>query len=369
MKTGTEAKAKFKKLRRRLKLPLWQCIGILEAIWQLTATSQPDGGLGRLTNEDIAASIEYDGDENELVDVLLELGWLDHYGDDPAVRFVVHDWADHCPSYIKGNFRRYGIDFLVPAREPIDDAPKQGAKDGAKQPAKHTAKQSPKQGAKDGATYPILSNPIQSNPPPPTPSAPEAAHPIDGQGGEGAMAAPDEPSPEPPAAGAAEDDPAAPSKPDTTPPKPSPTQARADAWTRAREACDEAGAKRSGYLVDMCRQRGFPPQHLELAAIQVRDSSGAYGPGALDWWIKNHELGRTWNDKRSWPTADAKAIATKPKPPDPKQARDRVLHEATSEAKAGRVEQAIAALERAGIERNAWPAVVLHKLTAQPTGP
>ena len=67
MKAGTDSKSKFKKLQRRLGLNLWQCTGLLETIWQVVARDTPRGDIGRLTNEDIAATIEWQGDEDELI--------------------------------------------------------------------------------------------------------------------------------------------------------------------------------------------------------------------------------------------------------------------------------------------------------------
>ncbi len=76
MKTGTESKLKFKKLQRRLKLPLWQAVGLLETLWRVTERNAPAGDIGRLSNEDIAAAIEWDGDADELVATLVATGWL-----------------------------------------------------------------------------------------------------------------------------------------------------------------------------------------------------------------------------------------------------------------------------------------------------
>jgi len=126
MKAGTESKIKFKRFKRRLKLPHWQAVGILEAIWQLTAHSAPEGDIGRHSNEDIAASIEYDGDEDELVSALIDSGWLDAC---EVHRLVVHDWAEHAPNYVKGNIQRHGKQFAKvaspgePPREPPRERP------------------------------------------------------------------------------------------------------------------------------------------------------------------------------------------------------------------------------------------------------
>jgi len=56
---------KMKRLCRRLNLPLWQGVGILETLWQLTAKQAPRGDIGRLSNEDIAIGLDYR--ENDLI--------------------------------------------------------------------------------------------------------------------------------------------------------------------------------------------------------------------------------------------------------------------------------------------------------------
>lgn len=114
MKANTTEHMKFMKLKRRLNLPKWQVTGLLESIWQLTAKSAPRGDIGRYTNEEIAAHIEWDGDEHELIDELVKAGWLDECEDH---RLVVHDWPDHAPNFIKGGISSRNEQFAV-ARSP-----------------------------------------------------------------------------------------------------------------------------------------------------------------------------------------------------------------------------------------------------------
>jgi hypothetical protein len=102
MKAGTESKLKFAGLKRQLKLPFWQVIGVLEAIWHTTLRNAPAGDIGKLSNEEIAAAIEWDGDADELIAALVKARWLDV---DTEFRLVVHDWSDHCPNYLKGGYQ------------------------------------------------------------------------------------------------------------------------------------------------------------------------------------------------------------------------------------------------------------------------
>jgi hypothetical protein len=125
MKQGVENTMKFKKLKRRLRLPYWQVVGLLESVWKLGLTSAQAGDIGRHSNEDIAAAIEYEGDADELVDALVDCEWLDT---DPEFRLIIHDWSEHVPTYLKGNFsgRKKAFADVI-------------AKQRAKQPAKHSA--------------------------------------------------------------------------------------------------------------------------------------------------------------------------------------------------------------------------------------
>lgn len=104
MKTGTTSLLKFKKLRRRLKLSLWETIGVLEALWQVAFSNTPCGDIGKLSNEDIAAAMEWEGDPDDLVEVLVETGWLDA---DHEFRLIVHDWSHHVPNFVKGNIEKH----------------------------------------------------------------------------------------------------------------------------------------------------------------------------------------------------------------------------------------------------------------------
>jgi hypothetical protein len=150
---------KFSKLKRRLKLSHWQCVGILESLWLFTQANAPRGDVGKHSDEDIAAAIEWDGDASELVWNLTECGWLDACDEN---RLVVHDWADHAPKYLKGALHKNGQDFAKPANSTL---------------LKHPAKQPAKQGARAPDTKPNLTKPNQTEESrePAPPASPPAA--------------------------------------------------------------------------------------------------------------------------------------------------------------------------------------------------
>ena len=87
---------KMKRLCRTLKIPLPYANGILQRLWIMAAINSPDGGIGRHSDDEIAAwcGVELQIEPELLTQSLIGAGWLD-----PApnpVRFRLHDWPDHC---------------------------------------------------------------------------------------------------------------------------------------------------------------------------------------------------------------------------------------------------------------------------------
>ncbi len=74
-------------------------LGIIGEIWAETAARFPAGDIGRATNEEIAVYIDYSGDINALVEVLLKRRLLDVMEGD--ARLYVHDWHDHCEDWVR----------------------------------------------------------------------------------------------------------------------------------------------------------------------------------------------------------------------------------------------------------------------------
>jgi len=99
---------KFLKLKRRLSVPHYVVVGVLESIWHIGCVSCLDGAIGKLSNEDIAAAIEWPGDADLLIRHLVECGWLDEH---PEHRLLIHHWDQHCPNFVKGNLRKHRKTF------------------------------------------------------------------------------------------------------------------------------------------------------------------------------------------------------------------------------------------------------------------
>lgn len=93
MKRGTENLLKFKYLMRDLDLPEYAVTGLLQTLWMKTDINCPCGNIGKFTNADIALIIDWRGDPDELISVLVSRGWLDEH---PEHRLIVHDWPTHC---------------------------------------------------------------------------------------------------------------------------------------------------------------------------------------------------------------------------------------------------------------------------------
>lgn len=81
--------------RKRLKRLLGSD-GVLaiQDLWGFCAVNRPDGTLSSMDKLDIAIAADFDGDENEFVDALVDLRLLDVNEDGVH---SIHDWDDHQP--------------------------------------------------------------------------------------------------------------------------------------------------------------------------------------------------------------------------------------------------------------------------------
>jgi len=89
---------KLKRLMRALQIPQYAAVGILESLWHLTAREAFMGNIGKLSNEDIAISIGWEGDPCSLINALVSSVWID---EDAKDRLRVHDWLDHADDTTK----------------------------------------------------------------------------------------------------------------------------------------------------------------------------------------------------------------------------------------------------------------------------
>jgi len=134
------------RLKRALGLTQYQAVGLLECLWHFTAHNTPDGGIGKYTDDDIAAVLEWEGAATELIEALIQSGWMDRHDNGSL---WIHDWLDHCPTWVRG------VAASKISRQCTKSPTKDGAKDGTKSPTKD--------GAKDGTTLPYLTLPYQTD--------------------------------------------------------------------------------------------------------------------------------------------------------------------------------------------------------------
>lgn len=120
MKVGVATHPKFLRLVRHLRKsgcigevsPNLIAIGLLEGLWNLTAQHCKRGDIGKMDNVDIAEGLHWHGNEDDLVGYLVDSGWIDECEDD---RLVIHDWAEHCPTFVKGVISRSNENFTKSA--------------------------------------------------------------------------------------------------------------------------------------------------------------------------------------------------------------------------------------------------------------
>jgi len=183
MKTGTVELIKFKRLQRRLGLSVPATVGVLELLWSATVKNHPDGGIGRLSNEEIAICVYWDEDPDKLVEALLETAWLDA---SDSCRLYVHDWHLHAPTFVRGNLAKQGRSFANGLNTPKEFAsdsaelPKEFASDSAELPKEYpreVPKDTPKDSPSGGRTKPSLAKPI---PTPPNQAQPPEGHEVGG---------------------------------------------------------------------------------------------------------------------------------------------------------------------------------------------
>jgi hypothetical protein len=105
MKREAASSSKMKKLCRKLNIRTYAAIGILESLWHLTAREAPQGDIGKLSDEDIALSIDWEGNELQLIEALVDSKWVDR---SDQLRLIVHDWHEHSDDSLDMKLARAG---------------------------------------------------------------------------------------------------------------------------------------------------------------------------------------------------------------------------------------------------------------------
>lgn len=101
---------KFAHFKMLSGLPKSVALGYLECLWQFCGRYTPQGNIGKYTDGQIEAWVEWNGKPGELISLLLETGFLDA---DETYRLLVHDWADHVDNTTKTNLKRSNLGLIV----------------------------------------------------------------------------------------------------------------------------------------------------------------------------------------------------------------------------------------------------------------
>ncbi len=94
---------KFADLKRRLEIPRFVAIGLLEAVWHFCGRFTPQGNIGKYSDSAIEAWIEWNGNPGAAVAALVETGWLDRHDE---YRLVVHDWSTWADEVVQTTLAR-----------------------------------------------------------------------------------------------------------------------------------------------------------------------------------------------------------------------------------------------------------------------
>lgn len=117
MKIAARTHPKLYDLCDRLSCSRPAAIGYLELLWGGTAEHAPAGDVGKFTDGAIARWCDWQGEPSMFVESLAESGWLDA---SEAYRFVIHDWHEHAPNYVKAKLKKLSSPFLSALKSTSD---------------------------------------------------------------------------------------------------------------------------------------------------------------------------------------------------------------------------------------------------------
>lgn len=109
MKRGTPEHPKMLALSRALSIPRFSAVGLMETLWHWASRFAPQGDIGKWSDTAIADGATWEGDAEQFVSALTEIGWLDASAE---YRLVIHDWEEHADGTVKKYLQRQGLTFL-----------------------------------------------------------------------------------------------------------------------------------------------------------------------------------------------------------------------------------------------------------------
>lgn len=137
MKRETLRHPKTYDLAARLGCDRPTALGYLTLLWDFCGEVSPAGDIGKWPDSSIATACDWHGDPSAFVCALVDSRWLDSVR--TPSRLIVHDWSQHCEAWVKKKLARARLTFVSV------HCPDTGR-------------------TSDTLSYPILSNPIPSNP-------------------------------------------------------------------------------------------------------------------------------------------------------------------------------------------------------------
>lgn len=99
-------------LAARLGVSRPTALGHLELLWAFTGKHAPQGDIGKWADGAIARACDWMGDPEVFLQSLLQSRFIDA---DPTHRYLIHDWPDHAPRWVKAKLKQLNQSFITPA--------------------------------------------------------------------------------------------------------------------------------------------------------------------------------------------------------------------------------------------------------------
>lgn len=91
-------------------------MGLMEALWHVTAQHAPRGDIGKLCDQDISDEMFHGGDAGELIRAFVKARLVD---EDPMHRLLVHNWSKHADTYVHAQLAKRTLFFADGSRPKI----------------------------------------------------------------------------------------------------------------------------------------------------------------------------------------------------------------------------------------------------------
>lgn len=86
-----------------------EAIGIMTVLLDWAADATPQGNIGRWPNGTIAMACDWRGEADDLIEALVQSGWVDRC---PKYRLVIHDLAQHAEQWWQRKMEKLGLEFV-----------------------------------------------------------------------------------------------------------------------------------------------------------------------------------------------------------------------------------------------------------------